>query len=145
MKKKSNTPPLFFLSLSHTLYQLAMRTSDSFVEPLIREEKKEKKNQYRFDRLFIKRLSGLLKILFDTNKVRLLYVTLICFAIGYEVLVYFVGLIPSHFYSILIARDLSGFIRYTIPCLLLVFTTATVSYYMNTVCDLNCYRSAKVY
>ncbi|KAI8074129.1 ABC transporter transmembrane region 2-domain-containing protein [Gongronella butleri] len=51
----------------------------------------------------------------------LLYMLLAC---GTEVLIYFVGLIPSRFYAILNAKDINEFRAYVIPCFLLVFGVA---------------------
>jgi ATP-binding cassette subfamily D (ALD) protein 4 len=56
--------------------------------------------------------------------------TFISLGVGYEIIVYFVGMIPSKFYSILTSKDIVGFSEYILPCLLLVFGTATVSYYI---------------
>ncbi|CEG76689.1 hypothetical protein RMATCC62417_11549 [Rhizopus microsporus] len=121
-----------------------MRISDSLDEPLLEDPSKPitrplSSSQYRFDRLFLKRFHRLLRILFNTKRLRAwsttkearkhsvfwLYITFVCIGIGYEIIVYFVGLIPSNFYTILTSRDLAGFIRYIPTCLLLVFAVAT--------------------
>ncbi|KAG1238930.1 hypothetical protein G6F67_000028 [Rhizopus microsporus] len=120
-----------------------MRISDSLDEPLLEDPSKPitrplSSSQYRFDRLFLKRFHRLLRILFNTNRLRAwsttkearkhsvfwLYITFVFIGIGYEIIVYFVGLIPSNFYTILTSRDLAGFIRYIPTCLLLVFAVA---------------------
>lgn len=132
----------FFLS-----FFIEMRISDSLDEPLLEDPSKPitrplSSSQYKFDRLFLKRFHRLLRILFNTNRLRAwsttkearkhsvfwLYITFVFIGIGYEIIVYFVGLIPSNFYTILTSRDLAGFIRYIPTCLLLVFAVATVSF-----------------
>ncbi|CEP12827.1 hypothetical protein [Parasitella parasitica] len=57
--------------------------------------------------------------------------TFITLGIGYEVVVYFVGMIPSRFYSILTSRDIVGFSKYILPCLLLVFSAAACKSFLN--------------
>jgi ATP-binding cassette subfamily D (ALD) protein 4 len=106
------------------------------------EENKPNKAHYSFDGIFLRRFFRLLKILFKSSKsIKIwstskesrknslfwLYMTFIGLGISYEVLVYFVGMIPSQFYAILTSRDIIGFSKYILPCLLLVFATATVS------------------
>ncbi|KAI8367703.1 ATP-binding cassette sub-family D member 4-like protein [Radiomyces spectabilis] len=93
---------------------------------------------YSFDYLFLKRFWRLLRLLFKPtslaphafwspkkearqNSLFWLYVIFVALSCGNEVLVYFVGLIPSRFYTILTNKDLSGFTQFTVPCLLLVF------------------------
>lgn len=46
---------------------------------------------------------------------------------SYEVLAYFVCMTPSRFYTILTTRDSIGFIKFIVPCLLLVLGVATIS------------------
>lgn len=121
-----------------------MRNSFSSHDPIFAsdEEGQTKKPNYSFDRVFVKRFFRLLKVLFNSkglnkvwstskearkNSLFWLYMTFIGLGIGYEILVYFVGMIPSRFYAILTSRDSIGFSKYIIPCLLLVFGTATVS------------------
>ncbi|KAI8646414.1 ATP-binding cassette sub-family D member 4-like protein [Parasitella parasitica] len=110
------------------------------------EEKASTKSTYSFDCVFFRRLFRLLKILFKSSHVHRpwsttrearkhslfwLYMTFIALSIGYEVLVYFVGMIPSRFYSILTSRDIIGFSKYIFPCLLLVFSTAACKSFLN--------------
>ncbi|KAI8335836.1 ATP-binding cassette sub-family D member 4-like protein [Chlamydoabsidia padenii] len=45
-------------------------------------------------------------------------------ACGTEWLIYYVGLIPSRFYTILAAKDQAGFLTFMVPCLLLIFGVA---------------------
>lgn len=128
-----------------------MRASFSSHEPILNEvddlerqydEKTTKQATYSFDRVFFKRLRRLLKVLFHTDplysvwstkkearkhSIFWLYMTFVTLGIAYEVIVYFVGMIPSQFYSILTSKDVIGFSKYIIPCLLLVFSAATVS------------------
>ncbi|KAL7319957.1 hypothetical protein PS15m_003032 [Mucor circinelloides] len=109
-------------------------------------EKTVDKSTYSFDSVFFKRFSRLLGILFKSSRLYTpwstkkearkhsifwLYVTFITLGVSYEVLVYFVGMIPSQFYSILTSRDTVGFSKYILPCLLLVFSTATCKSLLN--------------
>lgn len=132
------------------------------------EENKPKKANYNFDSIFLRRFFRLLKVLFKSkkstkvwstskenrkNSLFWLYMTFVAMAISYEVLVYFVGMIPSQFYAILTSRDMIGFSKYILPCLLLVFATATVSsfscflnlFYINPLIEYLCAHRAKVY
>lgn len=101
---------------------------------------------YSFDSVFFKRFARLLGILFKSSRLYTpwstkkearkhslfwLYITFITLGVSYEVLVYFVGMIPSQFYSILTSRDTIGFSKYILPCLLLVFSTATCKSLLN--------------
>jgi ATP-binding cassette subfamily D (ALD) protein 4 len=99
-----------------------MRHSFSSHEPILNQgddleqhydEKTTKKTTYSFDRVFFKRFRRLLKVLFHSNQlykvwstkkearkhsIFWLYMTFIALGIAYEVIVYFVGMIPSRFY-----------------------------------------------
>lgn len=116
---------------------------DDIEDQLHQNEKIADKSTYSFDSIFFKRFSRLLGILFKSSNLYKpwstkkearrhslfwLYITFITLGVSYEVLVYFVGMIPSQFYSILTSRDTIGFSKYILPCLLLVFSTATVSW-----------------
>lgn len=121
-----------------------MRNSFSSHEPMLAsaEEGQTKKPNYSFDRVFAKRFFRLLKVLFSSNRpnkvwstskearkysIFWLYMTFIVLGVSYEALAYFVGMTPSRFYTILTSRDSVGFRNFIVPCLLLVFSTATVS------------------
>jgi ATP-binding cassette subfamily D (ALD) protein 4 len=128
-----------------------MRNSFSSHEPILNgsddpeqhyDEKTAKKTTYSFDRIFFKRFRRLLKVLFHSNQLYKfwstkrearkhslfwLYMTFVALGIAHESIVYFVGMIPSRYYSILTSSDITGFSRYIIPSLLLVFAAATVS------------------
>ncbi|KAL9548323.1 hypothetical protein MBANPS3_005729 [Mucor bainieri] len=109
-------------------------------------EKTVNSSTYSFDSVFFKRFARLLGILFKSSRLYTpwstkkearkhslfwLYITFITLGVSYEVLVYFVGMIPSQFYSILTSRDTIGFSKYILPCLLLVFSTATCKSLLN--------------
>lgn len=96
---------------------------------------------YSFDRVFLRRLARIFHILFPSSpheqiwslspKIRQrslfwLYITFIALSCGCEILYYYTGLLPSRFYAVLSSSDLQGFIRFILPCLLLVFGTAAV-------------------
>ena len=122
-----------------------MRHSFSSHEPILHsdeEQNEPKKINYSFDRIFLNRFRRILQILFNTNGINKvwstskearnhstfwLYIAFVSLSVGYEFLVYFVGMIPSHFYAILTTRDKAGFWSYILPCLLLVFGVAAVS------------------
>lgn len=119
-----------------------LNDQDDIEDQLHQNEKATDKSTYSFDSIFFKRFSRLLGILFKSSNLYKpwsakkearrhslfwLYITFIALGISYEVLVYFVGMIPSKFYSILTSRDTIGFSKFILPCLLLVFSTATVS------------------
>lgn len=127
-----------------------MRNSFSSHEPILNsgdeESNKPTKANYSFDRIFLKRFHRLLQVLFNTNGINKvwstskearkhslfwLYITFITLGVGYEFIVYYVGMIPSHFYSILTTKDTIGFSKYILPCLLLVFGTATIKSLLN--------------
>lgn len=111
-------------------------------------EKAGDSSTYSFDSVFFKRFARLLGILFKSSRFHKpwstkkearkhslfwLYITFITLGVSYEVLVYFVGMVPSQFYSILTSRDTIGFSKYILPCLLLVFSTATVSCWLDSI------------
>ncbi|KAI8997294.1 ATP-binding cassette sub-family D member 4-like protein [Pilobolus umbonatus] len=115
------------------------------IEP---QSEDKKKPSYSFDRLFLSRFCHLLRILFhpanntihrpwasskEARKTSLfwLYITFIAIGVSYEILVYFVGLIPSQFYSILTSKDLNAFARFILPCLLTVFAVAVIKSLLN--------------
>ncbi|KAI8887908.1 ATP-binding cassette sub-family D member 4, partial [Backusella circina FSU 941] len=125
-----------------------MRESTSSNEAMLSDveyQSPNAKNTYSFDRTFLKRLFRLLRVLFHAPNYRLgsiskearkgslfwLYVAFVGLGLGYEVLVYFVGLIPSRFYGVLTSRDIAGFSKFIFPCLFLVFATATCKSLMN--------------
>ncbi|CAO3587686.1 unnamed protein product [Absidia cylindrospora] len=58
------------------------------------------------------------------NSVFWLYLIFLGLACGTEWLVYYVGLIPSRFYTLLSAKDQGGFLAFMVPCLLLIFGVA---------------------
>jgi ATP-binding cassette subfamily D (ALD) protein 4 len=98
---------------------------------------------YRFDRLFLRRLGRLLRLLFRSTpgvapfytlhkdarqqSIFWLYMVFFFLSCGSEWLIYYVGLIPSRFYGLLMARDQAGFLLFMAPCLLLIFGVAAVS------------------
>ncbi|KAI8098532.1 ATP-binding cassette sub-family D member 4 [Halteromyces radiatus] len=101
---------------------------------------------YRFDRLFLQRFYRLLRLLFQSSpgtpwfamgkdarqhSVFWLYMTFLFLACGSEWLVYYVGLIPSRFYTILTAKDRTGFLTFIFPCLLLILGIAAGKALMN--------------
>lgn len=124
-----------------------MRHSFSSHEPILNSNDEEyqkdmKKPSYSFDRVFVNRFFRLLKVLFTSkginkvwstskearkNSLFWLYITFVTLGIGYQIVVYYVGMIPSHFYSILTSKDSVGFRNYILPCLFMVFSAATVS------------------
>ncbi|KAG2208279.1 hypothetical protein INT47_006135 [Mucor saturninus] len=125
-----------------------MRNSFSSHEPMLAsaEEGQTKKPNYSFDRVFAKRFFRLLKVLFSSNRpnkvwstskearkysIFWLYMTFIVLGVSYEALAYFVGMTPSRFYTILTSRDSVGFRNFIVPCLLLVFSTATCKSLLN--------------
>ncbi|OAD65219.1 hypothetical protein PHYBLDRAFT_189609 [Phycomyces blakesleeanus NRRL 1555(-)] len=95
---------------------------------------------YSLDYIFVKRFFRLVRLLFrppgntyrfwsthreaQQKSIFWLYCTFIFGSCGKEVLVYFVGLMPSRFYSLLTSKDLTGFIAYMFPCFFLVFGIA---------------------
>lgn len=123
-----------------------MRNSFSSHEPILNSDEElqheSKKPNYSFDRVFLNRFFRLLKVLFNSkglnkvwstskearkNSIFWLYMTFVSLSILYQVVVYFVGMIPSSFYGILTSKDFIGFRNYILPCLFLVFSAATVS------------------
>ena len=105
---------------------------------------KQKKSHYSFDRVFLKRLYRLLQVLFrsTSNQDRFyslspkarqhsifwLYIAFIAISCGTEILYYYVGLMPSRFYGVLSSKDFPGFTRFILPCIILVFGAAAVSF-----------------
>ncbi|CAI2169389.1 2837_t:CDS:2 [Funneliformis geosporum] len=71
------------------------------------------KSQSSFDLLFLRRFHRILRILFSPSNpdgnVILIWSSLICFSLLNEILVYFTGMIPSRFYTVLIGNDLNNF------------------------------------
>ncbi|KAF9117192.1 hypothetical protein BGX27_000041 [Mortierella sp. AM989] len=82
----------------------------------------KKKEEYLIDRLFTKRLWRIARILFTrSSKVTWLYISLTLFCILNEVIVYYVGTIPSRYYKVLGDKDSSAFWRLLCASLLTVF------------------------
>ncbi|KAI9005801.1 ATP-binding cassette sub-family D member 4 [Phycomyces nitens] len=114
-------------------------SANESLDPLIEltSHDPEPPRTYSLDYLFLKRLGRLLRLLFrppgnthrfwspnrETRQKSIfwLYCTFIMASCGKEVLVYFVGLMPSRFYGILTSKDLPGFMAYMVPCFFLVF------------------------
>jgi len=71
------------------------------------------KNQSSFDSLFLHRFFRILRLLFSpTNpegNVIMIWSSLICTSLLNEVLVYFVGTMPSRFYTTLVGKDFNSF------------------------------------
>ncbi|KAI9248694.1 ATP-binding cassette sub-family D member 4-like protein [Helicostylum pulchrum] len=127
-----------------------MRNSFSSHEPILNSDEElqheSKKPDYSFDRVFLNRFFRLLKVLFNSkglnkvwstskearkNSIFWLYMTFVSLSIIYQVVVYFVGMIPSSFYAILTSKDIIGFRNYILPCLFLVFSAATCKSLLN--------------
>ncbi|KAI9305110.1 ATP-binding cassette sub-family D member 4-like protein [Cunninghamella echinulata] len=96
-------------------------------------------SSYRLDRVFLRRFTRILRLLFRSTpnatwftttkegrqqNIFWLYISFFLLACGTEIIVYYVGLIPSRFYSILTAKDQSAFLQFMIPCFLLIFAVA---------------------
>lgn len=128
----------FFCSMRH---RSSATISES--EPMLdlAPESTSQQPFYSFDRVFLRRLARIFHILFPSSpheqiwsfspKIRQrslfwLYITFIALSCGCEILYYYTGLLPSRFYAVLSSSDLQGFIRFILPCLLLVFGTAAV-------------------
>ncbi|ORX62786.1 ATP-binding cassette sub-family D member 4-like protein [Hesseltinella vesiculosa] len=99
------------------------------------EQEKPTHSNYQLDMSFLIRCQRLLGCLVGSpwyawdsasrrQSVVWIYVLFLLIASGTEVLVYHVGLIPSHFYTILTAKDIGAFRAYMIPCLLIVLGVA---------------------
>lgn len=118
-------------------------TTISESEPMLAltPESTSQQHYYSFDRVFLRRLVRIFHILFPSSpheqiwsfspKIRQrslfwLYITYVALSCGCEILYYYTGLLPSRFYAVLSSSDLQGFIRFILPCLLLVFGTAAV-------------------
>jgi ATP-binding cassette subfamily D (ALD) protein 4 len=86
-----------------------------------------------FDRLFLKRLGRLLRLLFKGTDSSILrtsilipYSIFLLLSCAVEVIVWFVGLIPSRFYSVLVSLDVEGYWKVLIQSLGLVLLVAVV-------------------
>ncbi|KAI8987578.1 ATP-binding cassette sub-family D member 4 [Mycotypha africana] len=112
----------------------------------IEQNNSQQPKNYKFDMLFFSRLFSVLKILFKSNAIYpcwstkkkarqnslfWLYILFVTLAVLYEILVYFVGMIPSQFYTILTTKDKAKFGTFIIPCLLLVFVIAICKSLLN--------------
>jgi ATP-binding cassette subfamily D (ALD) protein 4 len=89
---------------------------------------------HSFDRIFLRRLGQLLRLLFKgtggsifQTSIILPYTVFLLLSCGVEVLIWFVGLIPSRFYAVLVSVDVAGYWKLVPQCLLLVLSVALVS------------------
>ncbi|PIK48919.1 ATP-binding cassette sub-family D member 4 [Apostichopus japonicus] len=73
--------------------------------------KLKKGKSYSLDAVFLRRFAHILKIIFPAllSRISGLFILLLVVAVGEQVAVYFVGLIPSNFYHVLPAKDWAGF------------------------------------
>ncbi|KAF9938801.1 ATP-binding cassette sub- D member 4 [Mortierella alpina] len=82
----------------------------------------KRNEEYLLDRVFLRRLQRLLKVLFGKrSKITWMYVGMIMFCILNEFVVYYVGTIPSRYYKVLGDKDSSGFLRLLLVSLGTVF------------------------
>jgi ATP-binding cassette subfamily D (ALD) protein 4 len=111
---------------------------DYMVEPLVERNAQQApplEPTHSFDRVFVQRLARLLRLLFKGTDGSVLktsivipYTLFLLLSCGVEVFVWFVGLIPSRFYSVLVSVDVEGYWKVTSQSLLLVLLVAVVSY-----------------
>ncbi|KAI1318823.1 ATP-binding cassette sub- D member 4 [Mortierella claussenii] len=82
----------------------------------------KKKDKYLLDRVFLSRLSKILRILLTKrSKVLWLYISLILFCCINEAITYYVGTIPSKYYKVLGDKDSFAFWRLLLASLITVF------------------------
>lgn len=91
-------------------------------------------SNHSFDRQFLRRLGRLLRLLFKgtgssvfKTSIVVPYTLFLLLSCGIEVLVWFVGLIPSRFYAVLVSLDVAGYWKLVPQALLLVLSVALVS------------------
>jgi len=107
---------------------------DYMVEPLVERNAQQApplEPTHSFDRVFVQRLARLLRLLFKGTDGSVLktsivipYTLFLLLSCGVEVFVWFVGLIPSRFYSVLVSVDVEGYWKVTSQSLLLVLLVA---------------------
>ncbi|KAM3588877.1 hypothetical protein VKS41_001309 [Umbelopsis sp. WA50703] len=88
-------------------------------------------SNHSFDRQFLRRLGRLLRLLFKgtgrsvfETSIIVPYTIFLLLSCGIEVLVWFVGLIPSRFYGVLVSLDVAGYWKLVPQALLLVLSVA---------------------
>ncbi|KAJ2960778.1 hypothetical protein NQZ79_g3939 [Umbelopsis isabellina] len=88
-------------------------------------------SNHSFDRQFVRRLGRLLRLLFKgtggsvfKTSIVVPYTLFLLLSCGIEVLVWFVGLIPSRFYAVLVSLDVAGYWKLVPQALLLVLSVA---------------------
>lgn len=128
-------------------FQTASSTSpidDYMSEPLLDRQahqpaaQRPQEKSHSFDRLFLKRLGRLLRLLFKgtdgsifKSSILLPYSIFLLLSCGVEVIVWFVGLIPSRFYAVLGSLDVEGYWKVLFQSLGFVFLVAVVCYFIN--------------
>lgn len=87
----------------------------------------KKKQEYRLDRQFLKRISNILSVLMNRRSTVLwLYIFMTLFCCMNEGIVYYVGTIPSRYYKVLGDKDQAAFFRLLIVSLGTVFLAGFV-------------------
>jgi hypothetical protein len=122
-------------------FQTASSTSpldDYMAEPLLERNSQNvspPERKHSFDRLFLQRLGRLLRLLFKgthgsifKTSIIIPYLMFLLLSCGVEVFIWFVGLIPSRFYAVLVSLDVEGYWKLVPQCLLLVLLVAVVSF-----------------
>ncbi|RUS19090.1 ABC transporter transmembrane region 2-domain-containing protein [Endogone sp. FLAS-F59071] len=104
--------------------------TQAFEVPVIKDDDRS------LDRLFLQRLLRILRLLFAPStqglfsresrdrSVLWLYIAFVAISCLNEVIVYFVGMIPSRFYKVLVDKDAQGFGGLMIPTILLIAAAA---------------------
>ncbi|XP_071963520.1 lysosomal cobalamin transporter ABCD4-like [Antedon mediterranea] len=96
------------------------------VETSVCHESGKPQQKYTFDLLSWRRFCAILRILFPSllSSISALFLLLLVSAVGEQIFIYFVGLIPSKFYYVLGYQDLAGFLQETWKALLLIICIA---------------------
>jgi hypothetical protein len=90
------------------------------------EQKSLLSKRFFMDRAFLARFARILRILFSTSSTRLLFLMVLIACGINEVAVYFTGILPSEFYSVLVGKKADDFKTLTFQMLGVLLATALV-------------------
>ncbi|CAG09148.1 unnamed protein product, partial [Tetraodon nigroviridis] len=94
--------------------------------------------RFKLDWRFVERFCAILKVLFPscTSPSALMFGTLLVVTLAEQLIIYQVGVLPSHFYNVLADKDYSGFRRLVGKAMVLILTNSTLKSLDQFICNL---------
>ncbi|TNM94960.1 ATP-binding cassette sub-family D member 4 [Takifugu flavidus] len=106
--------------------------------PLLQKSKVTGKKRFKLDWKFVERFCGILKVLFPscTSQSALMFGTLLVVTLTEQLIIYQVGVLPSHFYNVLADQDYSGFRSLVAKAMVLIIINSTLKSLDQFICNL---------